>query len=62
MVLAMAMIIMNVSKIIDISHNYQPTLLASFSNLKSFFISKDVEQCYYHGVVKDWQGGEILFD
>ena len=53
---------MNVSKIIDISHNYQPTLLASFSDLKSFFISKDVEQCYYHGVVKDWQGGEILFD
>ena len=21
---------------------------------------QDVEQCYYHGVVKDWQGGEFI--
>ena len=31
MVLAMVMIIMNFRKIIDISHHYQPALLASFS-------------------------------
>ena len=21
---------------------------------------QDVEHCYYHGVVKDWQGGEFI--
>ena len=24
------------------------------------WIFQDVEHCYYHGVVKDWQGGEFI--
>jgi hypothetical protein len=24
------------------------------------FLVQDVEHCYYHGVVKDWQGGEFI--
>jgi hypothetical protein len=24
------------------------------------FFVQDVEHCYYHGVVKDWQGGEFI--
>ena len=31
-----------------------------FFFVKIYFYLQDVEQCYYHGVVKDWQGGEFI--
>jgi len=34
--------------------------LANGATATSTSASQDVEQCYYHGVVKDWQGGEFI--
>eukprot|EP00090_Calanus_glacialis_P003082 TRINITY_DN12230_c0_g1_i1.p1 TRINITY_DN12230_c0_g1~~TRINITY_DN12230_c0_g1_i1.p1 ORF type:complete len:1327 (+),score=242.49 TRINITY_DN12230_c0_g1_i1:487-4467(+) len=34
--------------------------LAGGATATSTSASQDVEQCYYHGVVKDWQGGEFI--
>ena len=35
--------------------------LVNFSHCIHLLLTyKDVEQCYYHGVVKDWQGGEFI--